>query len=232
MFERLVADAGPGQRHEHTVMLVFGDHGQTRTGDHGGGTPEEVDTPLLAVNLAAAAAARAPPAPPAPEVDVVEPTLLPPDLAAAAAAHAAVTPPTAEVMESSALDASLAAAAARAAPTEAALDAVDPSLLAANRAADAAAAAAGQQPPAEALHAAAARAPPAPSAPAPAPLAPAVPAPPVAMPQRAVATSGNLPVVHQLDFAASLSALLGLPLPFENVGADLPPPGNLHSACW
>ena len=59
-----MAQAGPGGRHERTLLLVHGDHGQTATGDHGGGSPEEVDTPILAVNLAAAAARRAAPAPP------------------------------------------------------------------------------------------------------------------------------------------------------------------------
>ena len=34
----------------------MGDHGQTLTGDHGGGSLEEVETALFAVNLAAAAA--------------------------------------------------------------------------------------------------------------------------------------------------------------------------------
>lgn len=119
VFEQLVAEAAPGQRHERTLMLVLGDHGQTSTGDHGGGTPEEVDTVLLAVNLAAAAAAR----------------------------DAAV--PEAE--------------------PEAWLE-----------------------------------------------------------PRRDAVGGGALPVVEQLDFAASLSALLGLPLPFENVGAGAPPQCGLH----
>ena len=45
--------AGPGEAHEHTLLLVFGDHGQTLTGDHGGGAPEEVDSALLALNMGA-----------------------------------------------------------------------------------------------------------------------------------------------------------------------------------
>eukprot|EP00892_Ulva_mutabilis_P011669 jgi/Ulvmu1/8875/UM049_0057.1 len=114
VFERLVARAGPGGEYERTLLLVFGDHGQTGTGDHGGGSPEEVDTPLFAVNLAAAAARRAADGPP--------------------------------------LSAPVAA------------DICD-------------------------------------------------------------IRRGALPVVEQLDFAASLSALLGLPLPFENVG-------KVHPHLW
>ena len=45
--------AGPGGAHEHTLLLVFGDHGQTLTGDHGGGAPEEVDTALFALHVGA-----------------------------------------------------------------------------------------------------------------------------------------------------------------------------------
>ena len=45
--------AGPEEAHEHTLLLVFGDHGQTLTGDHGGGAPEEVDSALLALNMGA-----------------------------------------------------------------------------------------------------------------------------------------------------------------------------------
>lgn len=51
--EELVSMAGPGEAHEHTLLLVFGDHGQTLTGDHGGGAPEEVDSALFALNLGA-----------------------------------------------------------------------------------------------------------------------------------------------------------------------------------
>ena len=45
--------AGPGGEHEGTLLLVWGDHGQTGGGDHGGGTPAEVDSALVAVDLAA-----------------------------------------------------------------------------------------------------------------------------------------------------------------------------------
>ncbi|KAL0033440.1 hypothetical protein WJX77_009614 [Trebouxia sp. C0004] len=51
--KELVSMAGPGEAHEHTLLLVFGDHGQTLTGDHGGGAPEEVDSALLALNMGA-----------------------------------------------------------------------------------------------------------------------------------------------------------------------------------
>lgn len=57
VIDTLAQLAGPGGAHARTLLLVFGDHGQTLTGDHGGGTPEELDTALLAVNLAAAHAA-------------------------------------------------------------------------------------------------------------------------------------------------------------------------------
>jgi len=36
-----------------TLLLVLSDHGQTLGGDHGGGSPDETDSVLLAVNLAA-----------------------------------------------------------------------------------------------------------------------------------------------------------------------------------
>ncbi|MEO2194061.1 MAG: GPI ethanolamine phosphate transferase 3, partial [bacterium] len=36
---------------EDTLVLVVGDHGQTITGDHGGGGPEEVDSVLVAVDV-------------------------------------------------------------------------------------------------------------------------------------------------------------------------------------
>lgn len=49
----LLRSAGPGGAHEHTVLLVFGDHGQTLTGDHGGGAPEEVDSALFALHMGA-----------------------------------------------------------------------------------------------------------------------------------------------------------------------------------
>ena len=33
--------------------MVFGDHGQTITGDHGGGAPEEVESALFALHMGA-----------------------------------------------------------------------------------------------------------------------------------------------------------------------------------
>ena len=54
----LLQQAGPGQTHERTLLLVFGDHGQTLTGEHGGGTPPETDSALLAVHLGALHALR------------------------------------------------------------------------------------------------------------------------------------------------------------------------------
>lgn len=45
--------AGPGGAHEHTLLMVFGDHGQTLTGDHGGGAPEEVESALFALHMGA-----------------------------------------------------------------------------------------------------------------------------------------------------------------------------------
>ncbi len=49
----LVQLAGPGGPHERTLLLVSGDHGQTLGGDHGGGSPEEVDSVLVAVDAKA-----------------------------------------------------------------------------------------------------------------------------------------------------------------------------------
>ena len=49
----LVQLAGPGGPHERTLLLVSGDHGQTLGGDHGGGSPEEVDSALVAVDIKA-----------------------------------------------------------------------------------------------------------------------------------------------------------------------------------
>eukprot|EP00887_Chlorella_sp_A99_P003022 scaffold9.g3022.t1 len=57
--EELVAQAGRGGAHERTLLLVSGDHGQTLGGDHGGGSPEEVDSALVAIDLGALAGARA-----------------------------------------------------------------------------------------------------------------------------------------------------------------------------
>lgn len=53
VIDLLVSQAGPGQSHEHTLLLVLGDHGQTSTGDHGGGTPEEADSALFALHMGA-----------------------------------------------------------------------------------------------------------------------------------------------------------------------------------
>ncbi|XP_038976418.1 GPI ethanolamine phosphate transferase 3-like isoform X1 [Phoenix dactylifera] len=52
----LKSQSGPGGPHENTFLVVMGDHGQTLNGDHGGGTPEEVETSLFAMSL------RSPPA--------------------------------------------------------------------------------------------------------------------------------------------------------------------------
>lgn len=44
----LESHSGPGDIHENTLLLVMGDHGQTLNGDHGGGSPEEVETSIFA----------------------------------------------------------------------------------------------------------------------------------------------------------------------------------------
>lgn len=49
--EELSQQACPGGVHEETLLVVMSDHGQTLGGDHGGGTPDEVDSILLAFNL-------------------------------------------------------------------------------------------------------------------------------------------------------------------------------------
>lgn len=49
----LVAGAAPDGPYARTLLLVTGDHGQTLGGDHGGGSPEEVDSALVAVDIAA-----------------------------------------------------------------------------------------------------------------------------------------------------------------------------------
>ena len=36
-------ESRPGGLHENTFLLAMGDHGQTLNGDHGGGSPEEVN---------------------------------------------------------------------------------------------------------------------------------------------------------------------------------------------
>lgn len=49
--DALVHMGGPGQPHSNTLLLVCGDHGQTLTGDHGGASAEETDSPLLALHV-------------------------------------------------------------------------------------------------------------------------------------------------------------------------------------
>jgi phosphatidylinositol glycan class O len=49
--ESLAAQAGPGGPYADTLLLVLSDHGQTLGGDHGGGTPDETDSVLLAASL-------------------------------------------------------------------------------------------------------------------------------------------------------------------------------------
>ena len=55
----MAAEAGAGGRHARTLVAVLGDHGQTAGGEHGGGTPAETDTVLLALSAAALHARRA-----------------------------------------------------------------------------------------------------------------------------------------------------------------------------
>ncbi|GBG80965.1 hypothetical protein CBR_g31522 [Chara braunii] len=47
----LQARAGAGGHHHDTLLLVMGDHGQTMTGDHGGGTDEEVNSAIFAMSM-------------------------------------------------------------------------------------------------------------------------------------------------------------------------------------
>lgn len=49
--DALLALSQPGGVHERTLLLIFGDHGQTMGGDHGGGSSEEVDSALVAVDI-------------------------------------------------------------------------------------------------------------------------------------------------------------------------------------
>ncbi|KAL8258655.1 hypothetical protein R6Q59_026608 [Mikania micrantha] len=49
--EVLQSQSGKGGLHENTLLLVMGDHGQTVNGDHGGGSPEEVETSIFAMSL-------------------------------------------------------------------------------------------------------------------------------------------------------------------------------------
>ncbi len=46
-----MSQAHPGGPHHRTLLLVLSDHGQTLGGDHGGSSREEVDTVLAAFNL-------------------------------------------------------------------------------------------------------------------------------------------------------------------------------------
>lgn len=47
----MLKEAGPGGAHEHTLLMIMGDHGQTDDGDHGGSTPDEINTAVAAFNL-------------------------------------------------------------------------------------------------------------------------------------------------------------------------------------
>ncbi|KAF3942584.1 hypothetical protein CMV_030771, partial [Castanea mollissima] len=51
VIEMLESQSGPGGVHENTLLLVMGDHGQTLNGDHGGGSPEEVETSMFAMSF-------------------------------------------------------------------------------------------------------------------------------------------------------------------------------------
>ncbi|WCJ41278.1 GPI ethanolamine phosphate transferase 2 [Euphorbia peplus] len=51
VIQELENQSGPGGKHENTLLLVMGDHGQTLNGDHGGGSAEEVDTSLFAMSF-------------------------------------------------------------------------------------------------------------------------------------------------------------------------------------
>jgi phosphatidylinositol glycan class O len=56
--EEMVKNSGKGGVFEDTLLLIAGDHGQTMGGDHGGGSPEEVDSLLAAVDIANVAAGK------------------------------------------------------------------------------------------------------------------------------------------------------------------------------
>ena len=47
----MLEGAGPGGPHERTLLVILGDHAQTLTGDHGGGSPDETDTLILTFNM-------------------------------------------------------------------------------------------------------------------------------------------------------------------------------------
>lgn len=48
--EVLKSQSGPGGLHENTFLVVMGDHAQTLNGDHGGGSPDEVETAIFAMS--------------------------------------------------------------------------------------------------------------------------------------------------------------------------------------
>ncbi|KAL4543821.1 hypothetical protein Ndes2437B_g01633 [Nannochloris sp. 'desiccata'] len=50
--EEMVKNSDKGGSFEDALLLIAGDHGQTMGGDHGGGSPEEVDSVLVAVDIA------------------------------------------------------------------------------------------------------------------------------------------------------------------------------------
>lgn len=49
--QELVAQAQPGGPHEHTLLLVMGDHGMSDAGEHGGASSHEVDSALFALSI-------------------------------------------------------------------------------------------------------------------------------------------------------------------------------------
>ncbi|KAK7264825.1 hypothetical protein RJT34_32437 [Clitoria ternatea] len=51
VIEVLENQSGPGSLHENTLLVVMGDHGQSLNGDHGGGSPEEAETAIFAMNF-------------------------------------------------------------------------------------------------------------------------------------------------------------------------------------
>ncbi|KAK8489884.1 hypothetical protein V6N12_038457 [Hibiscus sabdariffa] len=51
VIEEIQNQSGPGKLHENSLLLVMGDHGQTLNGDHGGGSPEEVETSIFAMSF-------------------------------------------------------------------------------------------------------------------------------------------------------------------------------------
>jgi len=54
--EEMVRNSEKGGAFEDALLLIAGDHGQTMGGDHGGGSPEEVDSLLVAIDIANIAA--------------------------------------------------------------------------------------------------------------------------------------------------------------------------------